>query len=1583
MVKRIQSIQQKVPIGSKVTFTLKTEEKVSGVLTEIALDHITVAVGNRQKTIFEEAILMFDIQDSETEEAYSTDFNAALSESVSKQVAVSHTIEPNTELSEPVPEQVETLETVDANTNTKPSESVSKQVAVSHTIESNAELSEPFSEQVEASETVDTNTETTKPVSDQVEVSNRKDSKVESTEHVDFEEQASEKLTKIVTRYNTAINTSTIELKLPDLTFPASELTGWQNTGIAGRWDQIKNKYEYAKKINELSSKFGRVRTLLTDLRSIGKHFPNSPSLKRIIAYFYAVSDDWQEAIQLYQEVASTSDDSDDWFNVAVSAMNLNKKELVCYGLERFFNGVSVINESNAWYIYVNLIEKFNSLSVFRELCQKVNNEVAENEINVLLDAALYLFKRKVTTELAIEILQKRIKGESAESLLKEVSQKLGGPSVESYRQFLSELMNERIASEKRDNSIDEGDAKSFDNTKLSVNDMESQKPNSLPRNELIDEELYREAQRADKIDKNLVKAEQLYQECISQNIRHDSAIKDLAMVLVRLDRPEEAVELLEERRSYVKDKQSLDNTLIAVYPAASQYEKAIDLLNNSLELTSEEEKRALIRLQIASNYLKLSNYLSAENQFRQVLKLHTYKNNIPVQRNLALCLSKRGNYDDAGKILNQIQKTSSDAKTAELLEAVESAQRTGEFILDDDRIIEIEAVLSYFSGELSDFAQFFLDRCAFDGISPERVNEGKYTGSEKDFRYDIGRLEDVARQLGTKRARDRSHYYLSAARIYFDLGSNQNSFYRYLCRSFASRGDAAVSENKHLDTVREWYCEALAAYDGDKTPRKGKSDEQDAVNSLVRYLYSTLGHVHIDLTPNTRTFKKVLTDVIDNHPDKKKVFASIAYLVLHSRFAADRVLNRLYDNESLRAMAIEYLQEMDIDVPDVMGRLVDFVRPWDELRNHKSNAARTTSDELRLLNNFDLTTSWLEDNIRFAEDIRSSLFFELDRQRVGELQRILKTALELCKQVTFEERERLCFQLRSFCQDLLRDIEESPTKLSVEDVYPITEIIQEKVDSYLNELYVTSKPELNLRLPKESYVPDTDQKIEVQIVLENERGQSPAESLELIVQEDNEFFSVSEPNIKQNESLRGGEQSILTVPLRVTSDALQSQTFSLSLCVQYRTRTEEQVQTPIQNFSIRLYSKDEFEKIANPYATYAEGGIVGDAEMFFGREELIQNIAQAIQESRTQSKSVMVFGQKRSGKSSVLYHLKESLKKDEDLLILDLENIAAILGENSDQDENSRNSLLNQILKSILTEFQYAVEDRIDEGYTPLNISTPSDQEFYSHPNPQQCFIDIFKSFKSQTSKQEDWRGVRVVLLIDEFQYIYDLIVDGKISKSFMKSWKAFLQANYFHTVLVGQDVMPKFKARFPNEFGTTQDERVTYLKPDDARELIDEPIRIGGRHGESRYREQAIERILDLTAGSPFYIQIICNRLVEYMNVKHAGLVTEADVDQVKNELIRDVNALGLDKFDNLINSGDTSPDAISDEDVLKVLKIIANNSNKTDPCPQDKIVCQTNSPIDTILDDLEKRDVVKRRDQSYQIQVGLFREWLIENR
>lgn len=538
---------------------------------------------------------------------------------------------------------------------------------------------------------------------------------------------------------------------------------------------------------------------------------------------------------------------------------------------------------------------------------------------------------------------------------------------------------------------------------------------------------------------------------------------------------------------------------------------------------------------------------------------------------------------------------------------------------------------------------------------------------------------------------------------------------------------------------------------------------------------------------------------------------------------------------------------------------------------------------------------------------------------------------------------------------------------------------MQKKVKERLEELYESSTPQITLRLPVESYLPDNNLQIEVQIVVENKQGRSPAESLELIVQEDENFFVLNVPEVKLDESLQGGEQRILTIPLLVTPQAVESQTFSLPVYAQYRSRSEEQEeikQTDIETFSIRLYSEKEFKEIENPYAAYAEGGTVGDPEMFYGREELIRNITTVIYKSRAQSKCIVVFGQKRSGKSSILHHLKARFKQGKDMLVLDLGNIGSIL------DEQSSTPLLYQILWSILRELKYAIEDCVDDGLSPLDLSFPNDREFYAHPSPLILFKDIFDRYLRQASKLDDWRKMRIVVLIDEFSYIYGQIVAGGIPELFMKNWKALLQENYFSAVLAGQDVMPKFKQRFPNEFGTTQDERVSYLKREDAIKLIDEPIRIGGREGKSRYRERAIERILDLTAGNPFYIQILCNRLVESMNRKRAMLVTEADIERVKSDLIRGVNPLDKGKFDNLINSGDTSEDAISDEDALKVLKAIAINS-RTGPCNRNNITCKTSLPVEVILDDLEERDVIEReREQYYHIRVGLFKEWLIAN-
>ncbi|WP_322816632.1 AAA family ATPase [Chloroflexus sp.] len=96
---------------------------------------------------------------------------------------------------------------------------------------------------------------------------------------------------------------------------------------------------------------------------------------------------------------------------------------------------------------------------------------------------------------------------------------------------------------------------------------------------------------------------------------------------------------------------------------------------------------------------------------------------------------------------------------------------------------------------------------------------------------------------------------------------------------------------------------------------------------------------------------------------------------------------------------------------------------------------------------------------------------------------------------------------------------------------------------------------------------------------------------------------------------------------------------------------------------------------------------------MFFGRDELIANIAKTLQSSYHQSKCVIIYGQKRAGKSSILYHLKTRLQSNKDMLILDVGNIGSIL------DEQSNTPFLYQILWAILKKLAYAVEDEIERG--------------------------------------------------------------------------------------------------------------------------------------------------------------------------------------------------------------------------------------------------------------------------------------------
>ncbi len=1505
-------------------------------------------------------------------------------------------------------------------------------------------------------------------------------------------------LYKIEAHLEARMATARLEPEPPSFEFPDKDVPSHGSGTARQLLERVSSRYANARKIGELDPKFGRIQSIINDLRQLSSQYPKSIVLKRHLAVCLALANISAEAMAVATEAARLDDaKAEDWLNLAALAQRQNSEELACLALEQVFRQRPARAHESAWYVFLRLVYKFGNYVPLASLFDATQEPPPAEADDLLTHAGVFLLKATRGEAAAADALQACRRTAGSRAVVCEALAQLPTEGTPNYRKVVEDWVWESRSAEPRQErpspttTIPDRRAEPLGSTPVQ-SQVQGQIVHYIPdktygfiddgsshskrwgshffhRSSVVDDRLlqqledgtwtglpvvfqsvegprgkvalqiskertpgealdlardyadqgeysqaiaqvrrlldrsdfpearvlherwrefarltavpkgsnpYARARRLQLIEKEYDRAVELFRKAIQIGDNAESAVKDLAALLMQVDRAAEAVELLEKHQFRVSDRQSLQNHLLHAYQKAGHWAKAEALLKGKLKATRTNPRdRIMLLRQVARAAIQQENFPEAEKYLSEAKELQP--DNPSVGRDLALCLSRQRRYDEAVQLLQQFDP--GDSRTSELLAAIARARQSGVLLPMDDAGLLVEAQLSDFSSELSRFTRFFLDRCAFKGVRTDRLNENGYCGTGEDVEHDTRQLEEIARKLGTSRPRDRSNYYLSAARIQFDLGEGDYTLvYRYLCRSFASCGDAAVGENRHLDSAREWYIEALRAHDGDRA-ESWRGEEQDVVNALVRCLYSTLGQGAIPLS-KTPGIDAAIEEVINRHPQRDKVFELIRYLSTHSKYAGERILPRLFNSRSLQTVACEYLRSKGVLLTSpTKPSMEQFVKWWNELRQHANSEHNRLCAELRSLKGCQLTGAWLGNGIEQLKGVTDRLMFDLDRQRVLELKDVLDQAMELCKQNRFEEVERLCNQTDLRCQDLLRQIEEQPTKISVEELYTVVEGVREKVADRLRELYDTARPSPELRLAVESYCPGEDGRIEVQIVIENKMGRGPAESVEVVLDEamdsqggGDALFAADKTGLPIDGSLRGGDQRIVYLPLRLSDRVLRQQDFSIPLHAKFRTRSGEIETTPMTIFAIRLNPEGEFEEIDNPFANYAEGNIVDNPEMFMGREELIEAIARVIRAPR---KGVVVFGQKRAGKSSILYHLKNRLRERREVIVLDVGNIASLYTDESEL------SLFDSLLWTMLRALGQEIREPV--GLAPLpGLRIPAYAEFVEHQNRLMLFSETFRDFARARDRTPEWRGVRCVLLIDEFSYVYHWILQGKLPETFMKNWKALLQEDFFNAVLVGQDNMPKFKEHFANEFGIFQDERISYLKRDDAIRLIQQPVLIVGPDGQpdTRYRERAIERLLELTAGSPFYIQMICNRLVEYMNRKRARRVTEADVEQVKEELIRGVNALSKDKFENLYNSGDTSADAISDEDTLRVCTVVALNS-RTGPCNRQSITCQTRHSLDDILADLVRRDVLEReRGHYYQIRLGLFKEWLL---
>lgn len=319
--------------------------------------------------------------------------------------------------------------------------------------------------------------------------------------------------------------------------------------------------------------------------------------------------------------------------------------------------------------------------------------------------------------------------------------------------------------------------------------------------------------------------------------------------------------------------------------------------------------------------------------------------------------------------------------------------------------------------------------------------------------------------------------------------------------------------------------------------------------------------------------------------------------------------------------------------------------------------------------------------------------------------------------------------------------------------------------------------------------------------------------------------------------------------------------------------------------------SFQDVPKLANRYREYAKQQTVKDKSMFFGREQIIAKLFEAISVRREDGSyklrggnGIVLYGQRRSGKTSILYHLKEKICRDMDhTVVVDLgssgktiSNTGSMQLSEAELQERNRNMTMETMYHLIISGVQSYIEDnRFDipalaelydricdyEQKTGKSVFPDADV-FTSGTNSQLLFNDFIKKFTLIAKPDDPKDGFRIVILIDEFTYFNSAIQQGRLPQNYMEIWKGIISDSFITLIAAGQDNMVEFIESYVNEFSSFHREWVTFLSKDASYKMVTEPI------GTDRIDPDAADKLYRITAGSPFLLMDVCAELVDWMN-------------------------------------------------------------------------------------------------------------------
>ncbi len=363
----------------------------------------------------------------------------------------------------------------------------------------------------------------------------------------------------------------------------------------------------------------------------------------------------------------------------------------------------------------------------------------------------------------------------------------------------------------------------------------------------------------------------------------------------------------------------------------------------------------------------------------------------------------------------------------------------------------------------------------------------------------------------------------------------------------------------------------------------------------------------------------------------------------------------------------------------------------------------------------------------------------------------------------------------------------------------------------------------------------------------------------------------------------------------------------------------------------------------ANPYSPGVAKG-----PRFYGRGLECERIMNYLCD-HSQNHAVLLWGQKRIGKTSLVVRLQAQAQGRFLPVYMDMQAVR----------DGTSTQFLHRLMNLISLAFR--------ESNTSQEISTPAFSRLRKDP------LGYFDTYLSQVQKVV--KHCPFVIILDEFQCLCDLREEA-VSRNaiFSRLRSQSLHGHGVHLVLSGGGLLSQLleQTGIASLFNITHDEKLATLEMEAARKLIKDGLtKLGG------ITNAAIDYLLLLTGGHPYYLQLLCSHLYEEQ--------TQEQREKITRDFVASCIHKWLEKADNSrFQHFWEGYDGESARKNKLILSAIADLKGQNDEIEYGNLVAVTGNLVPErelvrMLDDLTNLGVLKHIDSRYTIEVKLFTYWL----